>query len=439
LYIKPNFKKLVIFGAEMKKILLPFLFLSLVIDTNSQSVYRKVLFLGNSYTFVNNLPGLVAALAHSAGDSLYYDNNSPGGYTLGWQPIAHSTDPVSLGKIGQGDWDFVVLQEQSQTPAIPALRDSCMYPGSIILHDSVKSANPCTRVLFFLTWGRRLGGIQCFTSNYCSPDFADFDQMQDSLTVAYKGIADSLGDWIAPVGEAWRYVINNNQVVLHAGDDSHPNFKGSYLAACVFYDIIFGKRSFGLSYYGGLADTAFLFQLAADTIVFGNPSLWNLWNDQPVAEFKTLISNDTMYTENLCTNSYMWHWDFGDGQTSDEFEPVHIFSTPGQYTVILSACDSCRCDSAVQRIEIVNTGTNDDLPKRTGIFIIGPDESGNLMVKGFDDEGRLDFYDFSGRLIQSVPVISGNANIRCLQEGLSLWILEDLDGNRVSQGKMVKW
>jgi hypothetical protein len=423
----------------MKRIFLLILILGSCGLIYSQAIYRKVLFLGNSYTFVNNLPGIVAALAHSAGDSLFYDNNSPGGYTFGWQPIAHSTDPVSLGKIGLGDWDFVVLQEQSQTPAIPALRDSCMYPGSIILHDSVKSANPCSRVLFFLTWGRRFGGIQCFTSNYCSPDFADFDQMQDSLTVAYKGIADSLGDWIAPVGEAWRYVINNNQVVLHSGDDSHPNLKGSYLAACVFYDIIFGKRSFGLSYSGGLADTALLFQLAADTIVFGNPSLWNLWNDQPVAEFKTMISNDTMSTENLSTNSTMWHWVFGDGETSDEFEPMHIYSTPGQYTVILSACDSCRCDTAVQRIEIVNTGTNDHQPKIPEIFIVGPDQSGNLLVKGFDKEGRLDFYDLSGRLIQSVRVRSGNANIRCLQVGLYLWVLEDLSGKRISHGKMVKW
>ncbi|MCK7540346.1 MAG: hypothetical protein MZV63_60360 [Marinilabiliales bacterium] len=50
---------------------------------------RKALFIGNSYTYVNELPALTAGLAHSAGDSLYFDSSAPGGYTLGWQPIAH--------------------------------------------------------------------------------------------------------------------------------------------------------------------------------------------------------------------------------------------------------------------------------------------------------------------------------------------------------------
>ena len=420
----------------MKKIfLLGFLF-GFILIANSQAVYRKVLFLGNSYTYVNNLPGMIALLAHSAGDSLFYDSNTPGGYTLGWNPIAHSTNPVSLEMIRQTEWDFVVLQEQSQVPAIPVLRDSCMLPGSIILHDSVKSAHPCSRVLFFLTWGRRFGGIQCFTTNYCSTDFADFDQMQDSLTVAYKGIADSLDDWIAPVGEAWRYVIRNYGMILHSGDDSHPNLNGSYLAACVFYASVFGKSSAGLAYTGGLAaDTALLLQQAADSIVFGYASYWNIWTDQPVAGFETQVSADTLFTHNLSINTLIWHWDFGDGQTSNEFEPVHIYTSQGQYTVILSSCDSCRCDTSVQRIDIVNTGTGDHQRKRPGIKFVGPDESGNVKVKGFDGDGQLCFFDMAGRLAGKVPVASGNANVHALPRGLWLWVLKDENLNKISQGK----
>jgi hypothetical protein len=41
------------------------------VTLSAQPVSRKALFLGNSYTYVNNLPGLVAALAHYAGDSLF--------------------------------------------------------------------------------------------------------------------------------------------------------------------------------------------------------------------------------------------------------------------------------------------------------------------------------------------------------------------------------
>ena len=379
---------------------------------------------------------MTALLAHSAGDSLFYDSSTPGGYTLGWNPIAHSADPVSLEKIRQEEWDFVVLQEQSQIPAILVLRDSCMYPGSIILHDSVKSAHPCSRVLFFQTWGRRYGGIQCFTSNYCSPDFADFDQMQDSITKAYKGIADLLGDWIAPVGEAWRFVIQNYGITLHSGDDSHPNLNGSYLAACVFYASVFGKSPAGLEYTGGLAaDTALLLQQAADSIVFGYVSYWNLWNDQPVAGFETQVYADTLFTNNQSINSLMWHWDFGDGQTSNEFEPVHIYDSPGHYTVSLTCCDSCRCDSATRQIEIISSGFSDKNKDSDKIIMIVPDIYGNLSLKGYFGDGQLCFFDMTGRLTRQVPVVSGKAKINNLPRGLWLWVLEDKNLNKITQGK----
>ncbi|MDA0199222.1 MAG: hypothetical protein OT643_10645 [Bacteroidetes bacterium] len=62
---------------------------------NGQSLTKKALFLGNSYTYVNNLPQLIANAAASAGDSLIFDNNTPGGYTL----QGHTTNVSSLEKI----------------------------------------------------------------------------------------------------------------------------------------------------------------------------------------------------------------------------------------------------------------------------------------------------------------------------------------------------
>ena len=67
---------------------------------------KRVLFLGNSATFVNDLPQMTADIASSMGDTLIYDYNTPGGYTF----QEHSTNTTSLNKIMQGNWDFVVLQ-----------------------------------------------------------------------------------------------------------------------------------------------------------------------------------------------------------------------------------------------------------------------------------------------------------------------------------------
>jgi hypothetical protein len=404
----------------------------------SQPLLRKALFLGNSYTYVNNLPLLTAALAHSAGDSLYHDSYAPGGYTLGWQPVAHSNDPLSLARISSQYWDFVILQEQSQTPAIDRLRDSCMLPASVILHDSIKSANPCSRVLFYLTWGRRFGGVQCFSPNYCSANFTGFDQMQDTLTVAYKTIADSLDGWIAPVGEAWRHVISTTGMVLHSGDDSHPNLNGSYLAACVFYSVVFGKSPVGLAFTAGLApDTALILQRAADSIAIGYASLWNLSNDVPHPAFTFSVSGDTLFTHNLSTGAGNWRWSFGDGQTSALFEPFHVYSSPGTWMVTLAACNDCFCDSVSQSATITTTATAMVSAIDNTVKLIGPDGDGALKIQNFAADGSLTFYDVTGKITATLPVQKGVCPQKKLNPGIFFWVLTNSHLVVVEQGKIV--
>jgi len=427
----------------MKKIILPIIatavfvltLILLVFQAAAQPVVIKALFLGNSYTSVNNLPQLVSDLAAASGDSLFWEANTPGGFTFGWDPIAHARDPVSLAMIRERAWDFVILQEQSQIPAIPVLRDSCMYPGAEILHDSVKSNNACTRVIFYLTWGRRFGGQQCFVSNYCSQNFTDFYEMQDSLTAAYHGIAFMLNDRIAPAGEAWRLVLSTTGMVLHIGDDSHPNMNGSYLTACVFYSCIYHKRSSGNSFTAGLlADTALLLQKAADSVVFTTPSQWNLWNDEPSAAFSAWVHSDTLYTRNLSTNAVLWKWNFGDGQTSEAYEPLHVYSSPGNYTVSLKACDSCRCDSssrnvAILPLSVIHTGDKQ-------LRFSGPDKDGAYTLSGFEDEGELYFFNLNGEMIRHIPVSGKTVKISLPHPGLFIWELKDRSGQTVRTGKV---
>lgn len=402
----------------------------------AQPVTMKALFLGNSYTTANNLPQLVSGLAAASGDSLFWESNAPGGYTFGWDPIAHARDSVSLARIRERAWDFVILQEQSQIPSIPVLRDSCMYPGSAILHDSVKANNACSRILFYQTWGRRFGGQQCFVSNYCSTDFADFYQMQDSITAAYHGIAFSLNDWIAPAGEAWRLVLSTTGMVLHIGDDSHPNINGSYLTACVFYSCIFHKRSKGNTYTAGLlADTAFLLQNAADSIVFTSPEQWNLFTAEPAAVFSTHVNSDTLYTRNLSNNAVSWQWNFGDGQTSILFEPVHVYSSPGNYTVSLKACDSCRCDSSLQNITIFPLSVVNREEAQLRFF--GPDSNGLFTLSGLKEEVELYIYNLAGEMTMHTRVGEKKFRIDLPLNSPFIWELRDMGGQTIKSGKFI--
>ena len=417
---------------------MPVIFLLFLVTCHlsAQPLQRKALFLGNSYTYVNNLPWLIAAMAHASGDSLFFDSNTPGGYTLGWQPIAHSSDPVSLAKIREHSWDFVVLQEQSQTPAIARLRDSCMLPASMVLFDSIKAADPCSRALFYLTWGRRFGGIQCFSPGYCSAAFAGFDQMQDSLTVAYKMVADSLVSPIAPVGEAWRLALKIPGMVLHDVDDSHPNLKGSYLAACVFYAAMFDKHALGNLFTAGLTvDTANMLQLVADSVTFGFAALWNLNLGMPKAGFTTSTSTDTLFTHNHSDGSGNWYWDFGDGQSSTVFEPVHVYTAAGTYPVRLKACNDCFCDSVSHPVVIETVGICAGSRETKAIKLIGPGVGGNIRFLNFSGDGIFSLYAATGANAGNFAVWSGTAIIP-VKPGIWFWKLTDRRLTVVARGKI---
>ncbi len=219
----------------------------------------RVLWLGNSYTYSNDLPQLTADLAAAASKTLINDSNTPGGYTL----AGHSTNATTLGLIAQGGWDYVVLQEQSQIPTIPYWREHSMYPAARLLDSLIVQNGAAT--MFFMTWGREFGGQQCI-DDYCSPDFVDFFHMQDSLASAYRRIAEELEAGLSPVGEGWALARQTNPLAdLWSGDHSHPSLEGSYLAACVFYYVLFGESPVGLGYTGGLSQqlAEFYQQIAA--------------------------------------------------------------------------------------------------------------------------------------------------------------------------------
>ena len=74
---------------------------------------RNVLFIGNSYTYVNNMPQMIADIATSLGDTVTHESSTPGGYTA----QQHTTNSTTTGKISQGGWDYVSIQCQSQEPS----------------------------------------------------------------------------------------------------------------------------------------------------------------------------------------------------------------------------------------------------------------------------------------------------------------------------------
>jgi len=143
----------------------------------------RVLFLGNSYTTANDLPNTFSSLCTSLGKPVQVASNAPGGYTFN----GHSTNATSLALIQQGDWDVVVLQEQSQLPSFPPgqVASQC-YPFAARLDSIINAINPCTETMFYMTWGRQNGDASnC--ANY--PVVCTYEGMQGRLRESYLEMA----------------------------------------------------------------------------------------------------------------------------------------------------------------------------------------------------------------------------------------------------------
>lgn len=271
----------------------------------------SVLFLGNSHTYFNDLPSLVQNLATEGGDTLNVASSTPGGCTLSYPPNAHVMNPVSLGLLELGGWDYVVLQEQSQFPCIPYLRDTFMFPGAMALDSIAHAHTPCATTVLYMTWGHNHTGpwVESF-GGYSSPEFEDYDAMQDSVTTAYLCLADSLGTPVAPAGVAWQNAYHGGipLEVLFNPDEYHPALPGSYLAACVFYATFFQKSPVGLSFTAGLDETlATALQTVADTTIMPHLAEWNIDPSMPYSAFEFQWSLPLARHDLLSTPETMQH------------------------------------------------------------------------------------------------------------------------------------
>jgi len=234
----------------------------------------KVLFIGNSLTSANNLPGMVADIAKSHGYRVIYDSYTPGGARL----AHHTSDPKVLKIIKESSWDFVVFQEQSQYPGFSSKQLSKdVYPYARRLAEAVKNVNDQSKVVFYMTMARCNGDPD---NKNVSPELLTYEGMQKRVNRCYIEMGKNNRALIAPVGEVWRIVREEKPRLNLYSDNSHPNVTGTYLAACVFYTTLFGETSVGSSTFSGIdRSSAQYIQKVVDKIVLQQDRKWD-WTKQ---------------------------------------------------------------------------------------------------------------------------------------------------------------
>jgi hypothetical protein len=177
----------------------------------------RILFIGNSYTYVNDLPRIVQVLAIQSGKRRLPQVRMVTGPGFTFED--HWKLGSAIKALDSNRWDYVVLQEQSQRPLRerPKMQD---FGTRLIQAAQQRGA----KTLLFVTWAR-----------------ADQQADQEPISASYAELAGNSAAQLVPVGPAWRQLLDTHpQLKLYSPDGSHPSPTGSYLAACIFYKTVYG-------------------------------------------------------------------------------------------------------------------------------------------------------------------------------------------------------
>lgn len=386
----------------MKNIIL-FLFLFISFVGNAQP--KKVLFIGNSYTAVNDLPQLVYDVALSAGDTLIYDSHTPGGARL----VDHANSAIAQTKINSNNWDHVVLQAQSQEPSLSDnYVETEVYPFAEILCNSIRANDSCTRPIFYMTWGRQNGDA----SNCASwPPVCTYEGMDSLLNLRYRKMGADNESFVSPVGAVWHYIRDNYpDINLYVGDGSHPSIAGSYAAACTFYAIIFRKDPTLISLNASLTEAdANAIKEVARIIVFEDLAQWNVGVFDPIAAFTMDQDGETITLTNNSNLSDAFYWEFGDGASSTDFEPVYEFQSNGTFTIKLIAEKCGITDTASVDISIQTVSLNNILEAQVRI---SPNPStGLLEIQGIPQAVQIQLLNSKGEVLHSHSTSSPKSQV----------------------------
>ena len=193
-------------------ILFLFICISYASIAQDQKDTLKVLFVGNSYIFVSNIPQLASQISDSTNTKLLTSMSTVGGARLSY----HWRGERGLQTkeiIKNGDFDIVVLQEQSL--------GTIEYPDSFFIYanklcDYIKACG--AKPYFYMTWARER-----------------IPQQQKIISTAYQKAAKENDAGIVRVGEAWALARQlRPDVELYMFDGSHQSPLGAFLSACMF-------------------------------------------------------------------------------------------------------------------------------------------------------------------------------------------------------------
>lgn len=203
----------------------------------------KFLFIGNSYTFFYDLPGMIVRLAESGPGKtpgLRIDAITFGGATL----EQHWKSGQASAMIRTENWTAIVLQEQSLWAMDPQKRRQTAHYAQMFAAEARKAG---AKTLIVRTWPRKPG-----SDWYRNPQYrhlGNATHMNDTFTLWTEKVAAAAKAGVIPVSDFWMYTSENApDLELYDPDGSHPSAQGSFLTALTLYRYLTGKSPLETAY-----------------------------------------------------------------------------------------------------------------------------------------------------------------------------------------------
>ena len=385
----------------------------------------SILFIGNSHTYVNNLPQIVKRIADSKEDAIEVSQSAMGGYKF----YQHVPNQQTLQIINERKWDYVVLQEGIYSTLPNDLAKDQSYPFALMLKDKIRAICPDTKLVLYMVQSYQYG-----TSYRCPEDpvVCTYEGMYSRLMENNYNIGNLIDADMAPCTVIWDEIRNtDSSLQLWADDYYHPSPLGSYISACAIYATIFKKDLKNVYIPPDIhSETARLIHDKVNEIILDDSSGWNkqvavMPNFIPYSYKKlpalnvnlnkpfsyqidpyTFIDDDTLtYTAYLSDGNDLPEWLTFDAANRN------FSGTPAEessFAIVVTATDNyLETASDTFNLTIKSSPTDKtDMALNDQLTIYPNPNSGQFTISGTNQlfPAELRIYNFQGKLVFSKTI-----------------------------------
>ena len=371
----------------------------------------KVLFIGNSFTYFNDMPMMFDSIARSAGYKVKTQMYAPGGVSVGdtsQGTMAHMNNPVVYENIRSDHWDYVVLQDNQgrfvlDYGVFPS--SSLVIQGHLQIRDSVVKNNPCAKMVWFTGWGMKNG---------LPPNGNTGIEMIERIAANYRYLNDTAHQIIAPIGGTWKKIILMNPAFdLWSPDQTHPSVEGSFLTASLLYATIF--RDFP-------QNSPFNSSLTTSTTSLLKQAAWETLNDSfPITNLASITPALVFQNNQLVSNIYsQYNWYQNLQYLQGENSNILPVSSTGYYFLMASDTYGCKLKSLTQQI---NFQSQEEVTQQNNMMLFPNPASNELNVTfNFPVSEKMQFevMDFSGKIVKKGKATLSQLNSQLLKINIAL-------------------